>query len=63
MLISEAATIVFEKAGVERTVNLSKPGAYFLVPKKISHTTRTIVATSILFLALEGGTEHRPVAG
>ncbi|MFZ5534435.1 MAG: cupin domain-containing protein [Pseudomonadota bacterium] len=61
MLLTGAATLVLEEAGRERTVQLSHPGSYVLVPQNVWHTARTAVPTTMLFLTPGAGTEHRPV--
>jgi len=61
MLISGSATIVLDGSGQERTVQLSCPGSYVLVPQNVWHTARTSVPTTMLFLTPGAGTEHRPV--
>jgi oxalate decarboxylase/phosphoglucose isomerase-like protein (cupin superfamily) len=61
MLLSGAATLVLEESGQERTIALSDPGSYVLVPQNIWHTARTSVPTTMLFFTLGAGTEHRPV--
>ncbi len=61
MLISGSATLVLEEFGEERTVRLSDPGSYVLVPQNVWHTARTSVQTTMLFLTPGAGTEHRPI--
>ena len=61
MLLSGAATLILEDAGEERTVDLSEPGQYVLVPKGVWHTATTSVSTTMLFLTPGDGTEHREV--
>ena len=61
MLLSGAATVVLDESGQQRTVELSTPGAYVLVPRNVWHTARTAVPTTMLFLTPGAGTEHRPV--
>jgi mannose-6-phosphate isomerase-like protein (cupin superfamily) len=62
MLLSGSAIVVLEELGQERTVQLSEPGAYVLVPQNVWHTARTSVQTTMLFLTPGAGTEHRPVS-
>ena len=47
--------------GEEKSVALTDPGAYVLVPRGVWHTARTSVHTTLLFLTPGAGTEHRPV--
>ena len=61
MLLSGAATLVLEESGAERSVKLSDPGSYVLVPKNVWHTARTNALTTMLFLTPGAGTEQRPV--
>lgn len=61
MLLSGTATVVLEEFDQERTVQLSDPGSYVLVPQNVWHTARTTVPTTMLFLTPGAGTEHRPV--
>jgi len=61
MLISGSAAVVLEESGNERTVQLSEPGSYVLVPQNVWHTVKTSVATTMLFLTPGAGTEHRAV--
>lgn len=61
MLLAGEATLVLEESGRERSVQLSAPGAYVLVPRNVWHTARTTVPTTMLFLTPGAGTEHRPV--
>lgn len=61
MLLEGVATLVLEEDGQERTVELSQPGSYVLVPQGVWHTARTDVQTTMLFLTPGTGTEHRPV--
>lgn len=60
MLLEGVATLVLEEDGQERTVELSQPGSYVLVPQGVWHTARTGVQTTMLFLTPGTGTEHRP---
>lgn len=61
MLLSGVATFVLEESGTVRSVVLSEPGSYVLVPQNAWHTARTSVPTTLLFLTPGAGTEHRPV--
>jgi mannose-6-phosphate isomerase-like protein (cupin superfamily) len=61
MLVSGAVTVVLEESGQERTVQLSQPGSYVLVPRNTWHTARTAAPATLLFLTPGAGTEHRPV--
>lgn len=61
MLLSGSATVVLEESGQERTVHLSSPGSYVLVPQNVWHTAKTSVPTTMLLLTPGAGTEHRPV--
>lgn len=61
MLLEGVATLVLEEDGQQRTVELSQPGSYVLVPQGVWHTARTGVQTTMLFLTPGTGTEHRPV--
>lgn len=61
MLLSGDATFVLEEGDGHRTVRLSSPGAYVLVPANTWHTARTTVPSTLLFLTPGAGTEHRPV--
>ena len=61
MLLSGAATLLIEESGGERSVRLSSPGDYVLVPQGAWHTARTDVPTTMLFLTPGAGTEHRPI--
>ena len=61
MLLAGAVTVVLEVQGEEKSVALTDPGAYVLVPRGVWHTARTSVPTTLLFLTPGAGTEHRPV--
>jgi mannose-6-phosphate isomerase-like protein (cupin superfamily) len=61
MLLSGAATLVLKETDGERTINLSEPGSFVLVPQNVWHTARTSVPTTMLFLTPGAGTENRPV--
>ncbi len=61
MLLSGAATLVLEEADGERTISLSEPGSFVLVPQNVWHTARTSVPTKMLFLTPGESTENRPV--
>lgn len=60
MLLSGTATVLLDQGDV-RTVQLTEPGEYVLVPPNTWHTVRTEVTTTMLFLTPGAGTEHRPV--
>lgn len=61
MLLSGAATLVLEESGQERTLHLSSPGSYVVVPRNVWHTARANAPVTMLFLTPGAGTEHRPV--
>ena len=62
MLLSGSATLVLDESGQERSIELTNPGAYVLVPRNVWHTARTAVPTTMLFLTPGAGTEHRSVS-
>jgi mannose-6-phosphate isomerase-like protein (cupin superfamily) len=62
MLLSGSATVLLEESSQERTVQLSVPGSFVLVPQNVWHTAKTSVLTTMLFLTPGAGTEHRSVA-
>lgn len=61
MLLSGAVTVVLDQDGAEAVIELSKPGAYALVPKNVWHTARSTGPATLLFLTPGAGTQHHPV--
>ncbi len=46
--------------GQRRTLELSQPGSFALVPRGTWHTAKTAVPTTLLFITAGEGTQHRP---
>ena len=59
-LLSGTVTLVLEEASGERSVELSDPGAYVVIPRGTWHTAKTTGCT-MLFITPGQGTENRPV--
>ena|SRR5579862_8709284 len=60
-LQSGRATLVLERDGGEKTIELREPGSYVIVPRGTWHTARTSVPTTMLFVTPGEGTRNRPV--
>ena len=62
MLLSGSVTVTLEEANGARSVQLTSPGSFVLIPPNIWHTAAADVESSLVFLTPGAGTEHRPVA-
>jgi mannose-6-phosphate isomerase-like protein (cupin superfamily) len=60
MLLSGTVTLMLESPDGVRSVRLTTPGSYVLVPPNTWHTASAKVESSLLFLTPGAGTEHRP---
>ena len=60
VLLSGSVILVLDILDGERLIELTSVGSYAIVPAGIWHTARTSVETTMLFLTLGAGTEHRP---
>lgn len=60
ILLSGSAELLLETPGGVRSVTLTEPGSYVLVPRDIWHTAKTRVPTKMLFITPGAGTENRP---
>ena len=60
-LMSGAATLVLEQQNGERTIELTQPGAYVVVPRDIWHAAGTKSPCTMLFITPGEGTENRPL--
>lgn len=61
MLLSGSVVMVLESEGGEKTVPLSKTGAFVVVPAGVWHTARASEVSTLLFLTPGAGTQHKPV--
>lgn len=59
ILMSGRATFVLETAQGEKSIELSEPGQYVIVPKGTWHTAKTPGSAKMLFVTPGQGTEHR----
>lgn len=60
-LLEGEVDMVLDEAGVQRTVTLSQPGEYVLVPKNTWHTAKVRRGTvKMIFVTPGNGTENRP---
>ena len=55
-LLSGDTDFVLREGGTERTVRVSEPGSYVVVPKGAWHTARPHAATTLLFVTPGEGT-------
>ena len=60
-LLSGQVDLVLEQDGTERTIHLSKPGSYVLVPRGAWHTAKVSEPSSVLFITPGEGTQNRPI--
>lgn len=60
VLLSGALEFVLELDGAERSVELSQPGQFLLVPRGVWHTVNVAQEGRALFITPGEGTEHRP---
>lgn len=60
VLLSGALDFVLEADGGERTIALSQPGQFLLVPRGVWHTANVADSATALFITPGDGTEHRP---
>lgn len=60
-LLSGRVDLVLEQDGGEKTLALSSPSAYVLVPRGIWHTAKVYEPSSVLFITPGAGTQHRPL--
>ena len=59
VLLSGAATFVLDEKPQQRTVKLTQPGEFVIVPKGTWHTARIVEPTSMLFVTPGEGTQNR----
>ncbi|MGB3790348.1 MAG: hypothetical protein WA949_20235 [Phormidesmis sp.] len=60
-LLSGQVDLILEQDSLEKTVSLTAPGAYVLVPRGTWHTTRVYKPSSMLFITPGEGTQNRPL--
>jgi mannose-6-phosphate isomerase-like protein (cupin superfamily) len=58
-LLSGQVDFVLEQDEGERTVSLSSPGQYILVPRGVWHTAKVSIPSSVLFITPGEGTQSR----
>lgn len=58
-LLEGDVTLLLRDASGERTLRLSEPGSYVIVPKGAWHTARPNRPTAMLFVTPGAGTENR----
>jgi uncharacterized cupin superfamily protein len=61
-LLSGQVDFVLEQEGGERTVSLSTPGQYILVPRGVWHTAKVHTPSSVLFITPGEGTQSRSLS-
>ncbi len=61
-LLQGSVEFILEIEGGQRTVGLSEPGAFAVVPRGTWHTARVRAPSRVLFLTAGEGTENRPHA-
>lgn len=61
MLLTGAVTLTLEEPAGARSVQLTSPGSYVLIPPNTWHTAAADVESTLLFLTPGADTEHRPV--
>lgn len=59
VLLSGSAAMVLRQAEGDRVIELTRPGAFVVVPAGTWHTARTSVPTRMLFVTPGEGTENR----
>jgi len=60
-LLSGQVDLVLEQDGTERTIHLSNPGSYVLVPRGAWQTAKVSEPSSMLFITPGEGTQNRPI--
>ncbi|PSB25620.1 cupin [Stenomitos frigidus] len=60
-LLSGQVDLILEQVGAEKTVRLSTPGSYTLIPQGIWHTAKVHTPCSMLFITPGEGTQNRPL--
>ncbi len=61
LLLSGNVELILEQDGRRRSVRLSDPGSYVVVPRGTWHTAKTKVPTKMLFITPGRGTQNEPV--
>jgi len=61
-LLAGAVTFVLEIGNEHRSIELSTPGSYVIVPKGTWHTAKVTTASRMLFITAGEGTQIREVA-
>ena len=59
-LLSGAMDLILSQEGIERSVSLTSPGSFVIVPRGTWHTANVLVPGAMLFITPGDGTEHRP---
>lgn len=59
VLMSGAAEMIFDERGGKRSVRLSRPGEFVIVPRGTWHTAKISTPTAMLFITPGEGTEHK----
>jgi mannose-6-phosphate isomerase-like protein (cupin superfamily) len=60
VLVSGHADMILDLGGSQQLTTLAQPGSFVIVPKRIWHTARISVPTSMLFVTPGEGTENKP---
>lgn len=61
MLLAGGVTLTLEEPGGARSVQLTTPGSYVLIPRNTWHTATATVESTMVLLTPGAGTEYRPV--
>ena len=59
-LLSGAMALILLQENAERTVSLTSPGSFVIVPRGTWHTANVLTPGTMLFITPGDGTEHRP---
>lgn len=59
ILLTGQVTFILDTEAGERSVKLTEPGSYVIVPMGIWHTARTNVTSKMLFITPGEATEHK----
>ncbi len=59
VLMSGAAEMILDERGGHRSVRLTRPGEFVIVPKGTWHTAKIATPTSMLFITPGEGTDHK----
>lgn len=60
-LLSGQVDLILKQNNLKKTLSLSAPGAYLLVPRGVWHTAKVYMPSSMLFITPGEGTQHRPL--